>query len=590
MSATYLRLWRLLLRRPGTLALAMLGMAGAAAATGLFAILIGPALKLIFATGAVTAPTWIGGWLGHFLRAQPPARLRSALPLTLLLVAAFRAGFTTLQARQMAELCLRTVADLQEALHRKLLQLPLSFFEGRHSGEVFAGFSNDLGHVERALTQGVTYSLRDAFQLTALVWVSVALDWRLFLLGGCTLPIGVFAIARFAHALRGVSIELQERQARLVAQAQDLISGATVLQVYRAQATALRVEARAEDELLEVGRRSAIVRAAVTPTIEFLAQAALALVLLWMSLHRLDLPPEKVVSFFGAVILAYQPLKSISTNSQWIVPGLTAAARLFRLLDAPAAIADAPGARALAPKPGPIDLAFEGVTVRYGEREVLSDVNLDIRAGERVAIVGPSGAGKSTLLHLLPRLLDPSSGVVRVAGQPVRELTLRSLRHHIGWVGQEVFLFDASVADNLRVGGAGADIDRALAASGALEFVQALPQGLDTRLGERGLRLSGGQRQRLSLARALMKQAPLLLLDEALSALEPQLEEEILDRLTALGSATLVLVTHRLRTAERFDRVLVFEQGRLIEAGPPAALLRSSGWFARAHAAGEHET
>jgi subfamily B ATP-binding cassette protein MsbA len=335
----------------------------------------------------------------------------------------------------------------------------------------------------------------------------------------------------------------------------------------------------------------------VTPTIEFLAQAALALVLLWMSFHRLDLPPEKVVSFFGAVILAYQPLKSISTNSQWIVPGLTAAARLFRLLDAPPAIADAPNARPLAPAAGPIDLSFERVTVRYGEREVLSDVNLAIRAGERVAIVGPSGAGKSTLLHLLPRLLDPSAGLVRVAGQQVRELTLRSLRAHVGWVGQEVFLFDASVADNLRPGGAPGErspgesskvVERALTISGALEFVQALPQGLETRLGERGLRLSGGQRQRLSLARALMKQAPLLLLDEALSALEPQLEEEILDRLIGLGSSTLVLVTHRLRTAERFDRVLVLQSGRLVEAGPPAELLRSGGWFARAHAAGEN--
>jgi subfamily B ATP-binding cassette protein MsbA len=370
----------------------------------------------------------------------------------------------------------------------------------------------------------------------------------------------------------------------------------------------LRIEARAEDALLEVGRRSAIVRAAVTPTIEFLAQAALALVLLWMSLHRLDLPPEKVVSFFGAVILAYQPLKSISTNSQWIVPGLTAAGRLFGLLDAPPAIADAPQARSLAPTAGPIDVTFEGVTVRYGEREVLSDVNLAIRAGERVAIVGPSGAGKSTLLQLLPRLLDPSAGLVRVAGQEVRELTLRSLRAHVGWVGQEVFLFDASVADNLRLGSSPdrsspdrsspdrsspersskVELERALMVSGALEFVQALPQGLETRLGERGLRLSGGQRQRLSLARALMKQAPLLLLDEALSALEPRLEEEILDRLIGLESSTLVLVTHRLRTAERFDRVLVLQSGRLIEAGPPAELLRSGGWFARAHAAGEH--
>jgi subfamily B ATP-binding cassette protein MsbA len=590
MSATYLRLGRLLLRRPETLALAALGMAGAAAATGIFAILIGPALKLLFEGGAA-APAWIGGRFGSFLRVQSPAQLRVALPLTLLAVAAARAAFTTLQTRQMAELCLRTVADLQEALHAKLLQLPLSFFEGRHSGEVYAGFSNDLGHVERALTQGVTYSLRDAFQLTALVWVAVSLDWRLFLLGGCTLPIGVFAIARFARGLRAVSVEMQERQARLVAQAQDLIGGATVLQVYGAQASALRAEERAEQALLAVGRRSAVVRAAVTPTIEFLAQAALALVLLWMSLVRLDLPPEKIVSFFGAVILAYQPLKSISSNSQWIVPGLTAAARLFNLLDAPPAIVDAPQARPLAgptrSSGGPVDVAFESVSVRYGKREVLADVNLTFRAGERLAIVGPSGAGKSTLLHLIPRLLDPAAGVVRVGGQPVRDLQLRSLRAHIGLVSQDVFLFDASLADNLRAGASRDELEEALEIAGAIDVARSLPAGLDTRLGERGLRLSGGQRQRVALARALLKRAPVLLLDEALSAVEPRLEEEILDRLLGLGRSTLVLVTHRLRTAERFDRVLVLQAGRLVESGSPATLLRGGGWFARAHATGE---
>jgi len=218
---------------------------------------------------------------------------------------------------------------------------------------------------------------------------------------------------------------------------------------------------------------------------------------------------------------------------------------------------------------------------------VLRRINLDVREGDFISIMGPSGAGKSTLLHLLPRLLDPSAGKVRVAGEPISELTLRSLRAHVGWVGQEVFLFDASVSDNLRLGAGPADLREALAVAGALEVVEDLPDGLATRLGERGLRLSGGQRQRLALARAILKRAPLLLLDEALSAVEPRLEEEILDRLMASTSSTLVLVTHRLRTAERFDRVLVFESGRLIEAGSPAVLLRSGGWFARAHALGE---
>ena len=587
--SAYRRLWGLLLRRRGLLGTALIGMAGAAAATGLFALLTGPALKLLFTGGS--APVWLAGALGSFLRQQSPARLRLILPLILLAVAAVRAAFGYLQASRMAQLCLRTVAELQESLHRKLLELPLSFFEGHHSGEVYARFSTDLGHVERALTQGMTYGLRDAFQLVALVWVSLWLDARLLLLGCLTMPIAVFVIARFARALRSVSVRLQAQQAALLSQTQDLLSGALVLQVYGAEASALRAQARAEDGLLRDGARSAALRAAVTPTVEFLALAGLALVLVGLSVRfggGRELPPEKVVSFFGAVMLAYQPLKSISSNSQWLVPGLIAAERLFHLLDTPLAIADAPSARALPRRVPAVPLAFEGVTVRYGARAALDAVDLRLLPGQRVAVVGSSGAGKSTLLHLVPRLLDPTSGLVRFAGEPVRELQLSSLRAQIGLVGQDVFLFDATVEENLSLGEPRprADLLRALAAAGALEFVEALPAGLGTRLGERGHALSGGQRQRLSLSRALLKAAPLLLLDEAMSALDPPLEAQILRNLLHLSRPqTLLLVTHRLPSAALLDRVVVLEDGRIAEDGTPVQLLRAGGWFARAHAA-----
>ena len=586
---TYVRLWRLLLERWRLLAIALVGMIGAAIATAAFATLTGPCLRLLFSADA--DPVWLGGRLGSFVRSLPADRVRLALPLCLFGVTVVRSAFGYLQNSRMAALCLRTVAELQERLHRRILELPLSFFEGRHSGEVYSRFASDLGHVERALSQGLAYSLRDVCQIGALVSVCLVLDARLFVIAGLTLPIGVFAIVRFGAGLRAISQVMQERQARLLARIQDVISGATVLRIYRAEAATLRSVGQVEDTLLADGRRSAFLRAAVTPTIELLAFAGAALVLASLSMHWIALPPEKVVSFFGAILLAYQPLKSLATNGQWMVPGLTAAERLFALLDEAPAIADAPNARHL-PENGAGNLELRQVTVRYGERAVLCDIDLRIAAGERVAVVGRSGAGKSTLLHLIPRLLDATEGQVQLSRVPVAEATLKSLRAQVALVGQEVFLFDASVAENLQTGSSKVsmeDLERALEAAGALNFVQALPQGLNTRLGERGLTLSGGQRQRLSLARALVKPASVLLLDEAMSALDPPLEAELLARLTApaipgRAQPTLVVVTHRLASAALLDRVVVLEGGRIVEDGPPAPLLAQDGWFARAHA------
>ncbi len=580
----YLRLWGLLLRERRLLAVAAVGMLGAALATALFAALTGPGLRLLFTGGA--PPTWLTGALGERVRALSPARLRLALPVALFLVSVARAGFGYLHASRMARLCLRTVADLQEALHRCLLRLPFSFFEGRHTGEVYARLAGDLGHVERALLQGFAYSLRDVAQLAALGAIALALDARLLLFGVLTLPVGVLAIAWFGRRLRAVSAELQDRQAQLVAKTQDAVSGAILLRVYRASAAPARRLGAAEDAVVRGGRRSAALRAAVTPTIELLAYLGVALVTVALQRRWVDVPPEKVVSFFGAVLLAYQPLKSLSTNGQWVVPGLTAAQRLFDLLDQAPALRDEPGAVALAalPAPGGAALAFAGVEVRYGHHRALAELDLAVRPGERVAIVGPSGAGKSTLLHLIPRLLDPSAGEVRVNGQALRAVTLASLRRQVALVSQDVFLFDATVAENLAPSGrrpSASEVADALELACATEVVQGLPEGLATRLGERGQVLSGGQRQRLSIARALLKAGAVLLFDEATSALDPPLEREILERLLARPrGSTFVAVTHRLVSAQLFERVVVLEGGRIVEDGPPAQLLTRGGWFA----------
>jgi ATP-binding cassette, subfamily B, bacterial MsbA len=590
---TYLRLWSLFLRRPATLAVALLAMVGAAAATGAFAALTGPATRVLFTGGR--PPTWIHGRLGEALSALSPERVRVLLPLVLFGLALVRAVLGYVQSVRMAGLALSSTADLQEGLHAKILTLPLSYFAGRHSGEIFSRFGNDLGEVERALTQGLAFSLRDVLQLAALLVVSALLDWRLLLLSLVTVPLTAWPIARFARSLREVSRNVQEQQARLVAETQEMLTGAAVLKVYGGEAAALRSLSRGEQRLLGEQRRSALLRAAFSPTVEIMGIGAFALVLVALQAGVLAVPADKLISFLGAVLLTYQPVKSLAQNSQWIAPGLVAADRIFALLDGEPAIADRPGSTPLQrPRGRGALVELQGVSVRYradgppsspSSGDALRELDLRIEPGEILGIVGPSGAGKSTLLHLLPRLLDPTEGRVRISGRDLREVTLASLREQVSLVAQDVFLFDASVADNVRAAAPGASLAQlweALDAVGAREMVERLPQGLDTRLGERGATLSGGQRQRLSLARALLKDAPLLLLDEATSALDSISEAQIERALRAYaGGRTIVWVTHRLASVVRADRIVVLAAGHVVEAGTPEALRRASGWYGR---------
>ncbi len=581
---TYRRLWSLFLRQPATLATAFGAMAIAAAATGAFAALTGPAVRVLFTGGH--PPEWLHGRFGDALHAMPPDRVRLALPLVLFGLALVRALFGYLQSVRMAGLALSSTAHLQEALHAKILSLPMSYFSGRHSGEIYSRFGNDLGEVERALTQGVAFSLRDMLQLLALLAVSAVLDWRLLLFSLVTVPITAWPIARFARSLRDVSRNVQEQQGRLVAQTQDLLTGAAVLKVYGGDVAALRSLSRGEERLLSEQRRSALLRAAFSPTVEVMGICAFALVLVALQTGILAVAPDKLISFLGAVLLTYQPIKSLAQNSQWIAPGLAAAERIFALLDSDPAVADAPGARPLprSSKRG-VDVRLESVTVRYGDAPALLDLDLQIHAGELLGIVGPSGAGKSTLLHLLPRLLDPSAGRVVFDGQDLRGVTLESLRAQVSLVAQDVFLFDATVEENVLAAAPNASSARlwsAIDAAGAREMVERLPQGLATRLGERGATLSGGQRQRLSLARALLKDAPLLLLDEATSALDSIAEAHIERSLREHAAGrTIVWVSHRLGSVSRADRVLVLGEGRVLESGTPDELVRAQGWYGR---------
>jgi subfamily B ATP-binding cassette protein MsbA len=583
---SYLRLWSLVLEHRALLAVAVAAMIGGAVATAGIGLLAGPAIKMLFAGGA--PPAWLARILGTSLQDLRPELLRASLPAAFLVLGLIRAACSFLQAERMARVELLVVTDLQERLHAKLLTLSRGYFQRQHTAELFARFGGDLGEIGRAMGQGVSASLKDGAQLVALLLTCALLNPGWLLVALLVVPVTLTPIVRFGQALRKLTAQSQQRQAELLAQAQDALEGAAVLAAYNAEEAALNAQRGREAELLAVQRKSFALRAAFTPTLDLLWASALALALLAVGL-RTELASEKLISFLAILFLAYQPLKSLANSSQWLIPGLTAAERVFAVLDAAPEIADRPDARILSRARG--GLRFESVGVRFGSpsgspsgsKLALDEVDLHIRPGETVGIVGPSGAGKSTLLQLVPRLLDPDSGRMLLDGVDLKDVTLASLRRQIALVAQETFLFDATVAENVSAAAPGAtrrQVEEALEAAGALRFVRQLPAGLDTQLGERAATLSGGQRQRLAIARALLKDAPILLLDEATSALDSETEEQIQAALVRLRRGrTALMVAHRLATVASADRIVVLREGRVVQDGTPDQLRSQPGLY-----------
>jgi len=296
-----------------------------------------------------------------------------------------------------------------------------------------------------------------------------------------------------------------------------------------------------------------------------------------------ELTPGTFFSFLTALIMSYQPIRKLGNLHVGIQEGLAAAARIFALLDEAPGIRDRAGATELASFAR--EVRFDRVSFRYEEAWILREVEVVARAGETVAFVGPSGAGKTTLVHLIPRFYEVESGAITIDGTDIRDVTLRSLRGQIALVGQDTFLFNTTVRDNIAYGRPGAsetEVVAAAQAANAHTFVEALPEGYDTVVGEQGVRLSGGQKQRLSIARAILKDAPILILDEATSSLDTESESLVQEALTHLmeGRTTFV-IAHRLSTVQSADRIYVLEAGRIVEAGSHAELLERGGLYHR---------
>ncbi len=476
----------------------------------------------------------------------------------------------------------RVVTHLRSELFRALMDQEPAWHQGLPLGERLSWLNHDVGQVQYLVSAFATV-VQKPLALLGLIAAAFWMDWRLASVAMLVLPLIAWPIAVFGRRMRRVARERLQSLGRLTSSASESLSGVRTVQALGAEELRAASFDRDNEEQYRVQMSAVMAQLLPKPVIEFVAAVGVGLVLSYggQRVFAGELEPGQLVAFLVALGLMNLPLKQLSEVVSLTQRALAGAERVFAVMDRPRTIEDGPhrldGER--------IELRFDGVGFDYGDGPVLLDLDFQVRAGEKLAIVGASGAGKTTMLSLIARFLDPSSGSVMVNGRPTTDYRVDSLRACMGIVDQHPFLFHASVRENLRLARPSAtpeEIQAACSAANAHGFIEALPKGYDTVVDETGLRLSGGERQRLCIARALLADAPLLLLDEATSALDSHSESQVQAALGRLMEGrTVVMVAHRLSSIRGADRILVLRDGRVVQTGRHEELLARSGEYRR---------
>lgn len=486
----------------------------------------------------------------------------------------------------MAWVANKVVTDLRELMFRRLVAMPSSFLENHSSAVLTARITYDVGGVTTAATTAITVLIRDTVTVAGLLGWLLYLNWKLTLISLIIVPAVGLLVGKTSRRLRTTSRNVQKSIGELAHVIEEGASCHKVIKVFGGQDQEVERFQRANQRLRGQQMKHRVASALATPLTQLVISVAIAIVI-WLALAegaREQATVGDFVSFLTAMLLLISPLKHLTELNSPLQKGLAAAESVFGFIDQPPE--QDQGSRELHRAQGRIE--FDRVSFQYpaGNRLALHDLSLTIEPGETVALVGPSGSGKSTIASLIPRFHSPTSGHVSIDGVELADIKLASLRANIALVSQDLVLFDDTVAANIAYGTmrgvSPEEIERAAQLANAGDFIQAMPQGFDTMIGENGVRLSGGQRQRLAIARAFLKDAPILILDEATSALDSESERLIQDALRQLmRNRTTLIIAHRLSTVESADRILVVQAGRLVEQGRHDELMAKGGMYAR---------
>ncbi len=545
------------------LALAMIAALIVAALTATQAYMIKPLLDKIFFEKST-----------YFL---------AILPFALVLLFAVKGFFFGLNFFLLEKIGQTVIRDLRTKVFDHIHLQSLSFFHTSSTGELISRILVDIGLIQQAISSVVVGLLRDFFQVVFILVVIFIMNWKLAFLSLLFLPMAAIPIIKFGKAFRKIGTRIQEETAKLSNIIHETITGAPVVKAFGMEKYESERFKKQADSLFEITMKDKRYYSIQHPLMEVIGGIGIAFII-WFGGKEVitgNSTPGTFFSFIAALIMIYDPIKKVSKINSTAQQGLAASVRVFTLLDQSPDISSKPDAIQLPPFHSTIEL--KNVSFQYDHTQVLKNINLTVPAGEILAIVGPSGSGKSTLTNLIPRFYDINQGEILIDSLDIRDINLQSLRNQIAIVTQHTILFNESIRKNIAYGDTNKtdeQIKDAADTAHALQFIEALPEGLDTIIGESGMKLSGGERQRISIARAILKDAPILILDEATSALDTESELEVQKALENLMSnRTTLVIAHRLSTIRNADRIVVVKNGNIIEEGTHTQLIALGGEY-----------